>query len=394
MSEKKIEIKASWEKSFLVWWNIALESKSPIERMNIWLAENWKVDTKDKVVFFRLLSTMINSWMSLVDSLQILKDQSASPKLQLVIWKIMNRISWWSTLADSMSVHPDVFDKASVWIIRAWEKSGQLNNILKNLATQIENFAKLAWKIKWALMYPAVIILIVIWAISVIMTTVIPQIKEMFSSMWAVLPMPTQVLINISDFLLSKNSLIWVNNWLLVLWGAIAFFVVLKKLLNTKKGAYYFSLILLRTPMFKTIVQKMVVAKFCRWMSILIWSWMWIIDVLWLVSDMVWNEAYRLRTKRIVADVKQWLTMSQNMKKDVLYYPPMLVSMIAVWEKTAQLEEVTTKVAEFYEDEVNTIVDNLMSLLEPVIIVVVWGTVWWIIVAIMLPIMSISDIIW
>lgn len=395
MSEKKLEIRAGWQKRInLAKDHLPTEDKrSPVEKLNNRLAEKSSVKTKDKVVFFRLLSTMINSWMSLIESLEVLKEQIASPKLQLVIWKVSSNISWWWTLADSMEVYSDTFTKSEIWIIRAWEKSGKLNSILQNLATQVENFAKLWWKIKWALMYPAVIILIVIWAIAIIMTTVIPQIKEMFESMWAKLPGPTVMLINTSDFLLSP-WFFWINNWLLILWYIAIFFFTFVKLIHTKKWAYYFSLVLLKVPLIKVLVQKMIIAKFCRWMAILIWSWMWIIDALKLVSDMLWNEAYRQRTVRIIADVKQWLTISQNMKKDYLYYPPMLVSMIAVWEKTAQLEEVSTKVAEFYEDEVDTLVKNLMTLLEPIIIVVVWSTIWWIIIAIMLPIMSISDMIW
>lgn len=118
-----------------------------------------------------------------------------------------------------------------------------------------------------------------------------------------------------------------------------------------------------------------------------------LINSLYLLSDMVWNEAYRLRILRIISDVKQWLNMSQNMKRDVLYFPPMLVSMMSVWEETAQLEEVSKKVAEFYEEEVETAVAWLMSLLEPLIIVLVWLVIWWIIVAVMMPILSISDLV-
>lgn len=395
MLDKKLEIKASWDKKPKKKVDpAAIEILSPIQKINNWLAEKASVWVKDKVVFFRLLSTMINSWMSLIESLEILRDQAESPKLQLVISRVIKRTAAGSSLSDAMSYHPDVFDVSSIWIIKAWEKSGKLNTILTNLADQIENFAKLSWKIKWALMYPAVIMIIVVIAIVIIMTTVIPQIKEMFTSMWAKLPFATQLLIDTSDFLLAKNEILQINNLLLLVWLIIVLFIGFIKLIKTKKWSYYFSLVLLRIPLIKTILQKMIIAKFCRWMSILIWSWMWIIEVLWLISNMLWHEAYRIRTNRIAADVMQWLTMSQNMKRDVLYYPPMLVSMIAVWEKTAKLEEVTLKVADFYENEVNTIINNLMSLLEPLIIVVVWGSVWWIIIAIMLPIMSISDLIW
>jgi type IV pilus assembly protein PilC len=395
MPTKSLEIKAgSGENKIL----LTAESSeyqwlSVIEKLDYWLAEHSSVWIKEKVVFFRLMSTMIWASMSLNKSLEVLKDQTTSVKFANILKKIIQMIENWIDFSTSMEKFPEVFSWSECWLIRAWEKSWKLAVVLKNLADQIEASAKLTSKIKSAIMYPVMMIIVVLWAITAIMIFVIPEIKKMFESMWAELPAMTVALISTSDFLVWTNQLFWINNTILVLMflALLGFWFVYFK--NTKKWERIYNLFMLRVPLFWSLIKKMVIAKFCRWLNILTWSWMSLINSLYLLSEMLWNEAYRLRVLRIISDVKQWLTMSQNMKKDVLYFPPMLVSMLSVWEETAQLEEVTKKVAEFYEEEVDTAVSWLMSLLEPMIIVIVWVVIWWIIVAVMMPILSISDLV-
>ncbi len=364
-----------------------------IEKIDFWLAEHSSVWVKDKVIFFRLLATMVWAGMSLDKALHVLKDQSWSPKLANIIRRIISMVENWIDFSTSMSNFPEVFASSECWLVKAWEKSWKLTVVLKSLADQIESSAKLTSKIKSAIMYPSMMVIVVLVAITAIMLFVIPEIKKMFESMWAKLPHMTMVLLNTSDYLTWTNPLFWINNTIVLVMYIILvviWFIYFKK---TKKWERIYNLFMLRVPLFWSLIRRMVVAKFCRWLNILTWSWMSLINALYLLSEMVWNEAYRLRILRIISDVKQWLSMSQNMKRDILYFPPMLVSMLAVWEETAQLEEVTDKVSEFYEEEVNVAVEWLMSLLEPMIIVVVWVVIWWIIIAVMLPILSISDIV-
>ncbi|MCD5382639.1 type II secretion system F family protein [Candidatus Gracilibacteria bacterium] len=364
-----------------------------LKSIDFWFAEHSSVGVKDKVVFFRLLATMVGAGMSLDKSLDVLQDQASSPKLKNIIKKILSMIQDGIEFSTAMTRFPDVFASSEVGLVKAGEKSGKLTVVLKNLADQIESSAQLTGKIKGAIMYPAMMVIVVLFAIVAIMIFVIPEIKKMFESMGAQLPQMTTMLINTSDYLTSKNKLIGLNNTL-VLFMYIGLFVMgfiyFKK---TKKGEKIYNLFMLRTPLFGSLIRKMVIAKFCRGLTILIGSGMSLINSLYLLSEMVGNEAYRLRILRIISDVKQGLDMSQNMKRDSLYFPPMLVSMIAVGEETAQLEEVSKKVAEFYEEEVDTAVNSLMSLLEPIIIVVVGLVIGGIIVAVMLPILSISDIV-
>lgn len=390
---KNLEIKA-WSEDWII-----LNSKSEyewlwvIEKIDFWMAEHSSVSIKDKVVFFRLLSTMVWASMSLDKSLAVLWGQTSSPKLSNVVKRLLSMIENWIDFSSAMWKFPDVFTSSECWLIRAWEKSWKLSVVLKSLAEQIESSAKLTSKIKSAIMYPSMMIVVVISAIVAIMIFVIPEIKKMFESMWAELPQMTQILLNTSDYLIWTHPLFWLNNTIVLIFYlliVVFWFIYFKW---TKKWERLFNLFMLRFPLFWSLIRKMIVAKFCRWLNVLTWSWMSLINSLYLLSEMLWNEAYRLRVLRIISDVKQWLNMSQNMKRDVLYFPPMLVSMIAVWEETAQLEEVTKKVADFYEDEVDTAVSWLMSLLEPMIIVIVWLVIWWIIVAVMMPILSISDLV-
>ena len=390
---KNLEIRAwMWSNSFS-WVKSEYDWLWIIEKIDFWMAEHSSVSVKDKVVFFRLLSTMIWASMSLDRSLRVLKDQSSSPKLANIIKRLVSMIEDWVDFSTSMSRFPDVFTSSECWLVKAWEKSWKLTVVLKSLADQVESSAKLTSKIKSAIMYPAMMIIVVLAAITAIMIFVIPEIKTMFESMWAELPQMTQVLINTSDYLVSSHPIFWINNTIILLLYITLFVFLFIYFKSTKKWERIFNLFMLRTPLFWSLIRKMVIAKFCRWLNILTWSWMSLINSLYLLSEMLWNEAYRLRVLRIISDVKQWLNMSQNMKRDVLYFPPMLVSMLSVWEETAQLEEVTKKVAEFYEDEVDTAVSWLMSLLEPMIIVLVWWVIWWIIVAVMMPILSISDLV-
>jgi len=390
---KNLEIKAGIENWAVVNTGSDYDWLWLIEKIDFWMAKHSSVSIKDKVVFFRLHSTMVWASMSLDKSLYVLRDQSGSPKLTNVIKRLIIMVENWVDFSTAMSKFPDVFNSSECWLVKAWEKSWRLTVVLRNLAEQIESSAKLTSKIKSAIMYPTMMIIVVLWAIVAIMIFVIPEIKKMFESMWAELPQMTQVLLNTSDYLIWTHWIFWINNTLVLLMYITLFVFWFIYFKNTKKWERIFNLFMLRVPLFWSLIRKMIVAKFCRWLYILNWSWMSLINSLYLLSEMLWNEAYRLRILRIISDVKQWLNMSQNMKRDVLYFPPMLVSMLAVWEETAQLEEVTKKVSEFYEEEVDTAVSWLMSLLEPLIIVIVWLVIWWIIVAVMMPILSISDLV-
>ena len=393
-NSKKIEIKVTTSSKEVKSINLPEEEStlSTYDQINDYLGQYSQVTIEEKLIFYRLFATMINAWVSLIESLNVLTDQAKSPKFKKILKVIKTRISGWSTIANSMKLYPDVFDQSEIWVIKAWEESWKLKEILMKLASQIEKTALIEWKVKWAMIYPFVIILVVMGAMYAIMTLVIPQIKEMFTSMWAELPPATKMLISLSDFL-GTSWIFWINNWILIIGGALFFYLLFSIWKRTDMWAYYTSYGLLYFPLFGMISQKISVAKFCWAISLLTWSWIDLIESLQLTANMIWNQAYKIRILRIVQDVQQWLSVAQNMKSDALYFPPMVSSMIYVWEKTGQISEVSLKVSEFLDDEVDSLIKNLMQLIEPLIIVVVWIMVAWIVIAVMVPLLSMSDIV-
>lgn len=390
--EKKIEIKLATSPKEIESMLKEEDKRSTVKKIDDYLAQFFDVTLADKVIFYRLFATMINAWVPLIESLVVLKEQTKSPKFKVILDSVIRRVSSGSTIANSMHLYPEVFEDAEIWVIKAWEESGKLKDILLKLADQIERSSLITWKIKWAMIYPVVILLVVLLSLYAIMVLVIPKIKEMFSSMWAELPEITQMLINASDFLLEEWFL-WINNWVSIILLCILSFIIFTYWKKTKTWDYYTSLALLYVPLFWMLEQKISVAKFCSAISLLTGSGIDLIESLRLTSNMIWNDAYKIRILRIVQDVQQWLSVAQNMKRDTLYFPSMVTSMILVWEKTGRISEVTSKVAEYFESEVDALIKNLMQLIEPLIIVVVWLLVAWIVVAVMVPLLSMSDIV-
>jgi type IV pilus assembly protein PilC len=367
-------------------------NRGPIEEINRWLASQGSLKLKDKVTFYRLFATMINSGISVIKSLSILKDQIESPKLQIIIENLVDRIEKGDTLSRALSLYPKEFLDAEVGMIHAGEESGKLNTALVNLADQTEKSSSLTKKLKGAMIYPAVVFLMLIGALFAVMTFVIPQIKDMFESFGAELPLPTQMLITMSDFMTAHGGPLGLLNALNVIILIVAFIVGVMYFKTTPMGRPLWDGFLLRIPIFGILNQKVALAKMCRGIATLTSSGIPIIKALSICADMIGNELYKKRVLRVSEDVKIGISIADNMRGDSRFFPNMLVSMIGVGEQTAQLDKITMKIAEFYEEEVADMVKNITALLEPIIIVAVGLSVGGLVVAIMLPILSLSDL--
>lgn len=356
----------------------------------IWIL--WKIDqfllarqsltVKDKVIFFRLLSTMINAWITLSKWVSILEKQE---KKQTVLKNILQRFSRelreWKGLSECLSLFPTSFSPAEVWMIESGEKTWKLNTSLKDLADQVEKIASINGKLKSALMYPAMIVIVVIGVIIVMMTMVVPKLLEIFE--WSDnLPITTQILIMISNFFVYYW---WVFMGLIIL-SVISFIIFA----GTQKGKYYIDKTTLKIPIFGMIIQKIILSKFSRVLSGMLKSWVSIVESLRIASDAVGNEVYRQRILFLRDDIKKWLKIYESLEDDPLF-PEMMVSMIQIWEQTAKVDEVILKVADFYDEEVDNTVWVINKLLEPIIIVTMSVVVWFIALAIMQPIMNLAD---
>lgn len=356
-------------------------NRTIFDKINDLVVDLQKVKTSEKVIFFRLLSTMTNAWMWVLKSVSILEKQEKNPVFKKIMWRFCEELKEWKKLSECMLLYPTSFSEAEIWIIRAWEKTGQLNKVLTDLATQIEKVEGISWKIKSAMMYPAFIILVVIWVVAVMMIFVVPKLLEIFDSK-AELPPSTKALIFISD--------IFTSYWIVMVLFVIVSYVFLLVWKKTPTGNYLFDSFKLKIPVFWQINQKLILSKFSRVFSWLVWSGVSIVESLKITAEAVWNEVYKQRIILLSQDIAGGINMWESLDGDKLF-PDMMVQMIQVWEQTAKLDQTIVKVADFYDDQVDNTIWVLNKLLEPFIIVTLAVIVWFIAIAIMQPIMNLAD---
>ncbi len=358
-------------------------SKTLLETINEKLISMQSLKTKDKVIFYRLLATMSNAWIGLVRAISILEAQEKNLVLKKILWDFIVMLRSWKKLSDCMDEYPKSFSEAEIWIIRSWEKIWKLNSILLDLADQVEKVNSINGKLKWALLYPAFIIAVVVWVIFVMMTMVVPKLLEIFDDK-SKLPESTQILIAISNFM--------VNYWFLIIWFivfAVIWIILWKK---TPSWKYLFDKFILKIPVFWEVLQKIILSKFSRVFWNMVSSWVSMVEWLKIVSDVVWNEVYRQKILLLATDVKSWIRINESLEWSSLF-PEMMVQMIKVWEETANLDKTISKVADFYDEQVDNTIRTLNKLLEPFIIVFLAIVVWFIAMAIMQPIMNLADTI-
>lgn len=357
---------------------------SLLTKIDEFLLSKQSLTVKDKVIFFRLLSTMINAGITLSKWVSILEKQEKKQTiLKNILIRFWKELKEWKGLSECLALYPSSFSAAEVGMIESWEKTWKLNTSLRDLADQVEKIASINGKLKSALMYPAMIVIVVIGVVMIMMTMVVPKLLEIFAGSDN-LPWTTQILIAISDF--------FVYYWwlfILIVVGSIIWVTVWK---NTPSGKYYFDKILLHIPIFGMVTQKIILSKFARVLSWMLKSWVSIVESLRITSDAVWNEVYRQRILFLRDDIKKWLKIYESLEDDPLF-PEMMVSMIQIGEQTAKVDEIILKVADFYDEEVDNTIWVINKLLEPIIIVTMACIVWFIALAIMQPIMNLADTI-
>lgn len=368
----------------------AINSKGLMDQLNHALARFTPIKTADKVSFFRLLAVMINAGISIVKALHILEEQTGNLHMKEVIGDLAHKIETGSPFSKALRDWNQYFTESQIGMVEAGEASGRLNQTLLQIAVETEKSASLASKIKGAMIYPVVVILILIGAGFAVMTFVMPRIKEMFESLGGELPAMTKLLIGASDFLVGKT--VGISNALLIIMVIIGLVFALLAWKKTDAGKYMWSQIVLRLPVFGKMAQKVALARFCRGLSTLINSGVSIIKALRITASSVGNGVYEKRVNQIADDVKQGITMGENMKDDERYFPSMVVGMISVAEQTAQIDTITGKIADYYEEQVDDMVKNLSSLMEPIIIVVLGLAVGFLVISVMMPILQSSDL--
>lgn len=360
------------------------------EKINQYLARFAPITSDDKVSFFRLMATMINAGIALTKALKILEDQTENPHFKQIISDIVLKIENGLSFSEALSGHSKYFSEAQIGMVESGEATGRLNQTLLQIATETEKSAQLTKKIKGAMIYPVTILLILAAALYAVMTIVMPKIKDVFDSLGSELPAMTKMLIGMSNFMTSNTG--YLPNSVLILIATGVLIGILLWWKKTATGKILWTTFIMRLPVFGALAKKAALARFCRSLSTLTGSGVSILKALSITAASVGNPLYEKRVKMISEDVRRGITIGENMKDDKQYFPPMLVGMISVAEQTAQIDKITDKLADYYEEELDDTVKNLSRLMEPIIIVILGSAVGFLVISVMLPILQSSDL--
>ena len=335
------------------------------------------IKTRDVVIFTRQFSTMINSGLPLVQALTILSEQTDNKALAAVTRKVVFDVESGNTVADALSKHPKAFTNLYVNMVAAGEAGGILDTILMRLATFLEKNDALVRKVKGAMIYPSVIMSVAAIAIIVLLLFVIPVFESMFASVGQALPLPTRIVIAASKFL---NAYWWMLGG-----GILLFGFMFKRYYASNSGKLVIDRLALKMPVLGDVLRKSAVSRFTRTLGTLISSGVSILEGLEITAKTAGNRVIQDAIMASRASIAGGDTIAQPLQKSKVF-PPMVISMIAVGEQTGGLDEMLSKIADFYDEEVDAAVSNLLSLLEPIMIVFLGVVVGGMVVAMYLPI--------
>jgi type IV pilus assembly protein PilC len=340
-----------------------------------------KVTTKDLVVFTRQFATMIDAGLALVQCLDILSRQQENKVFKTVLIDVKESVESGSTFADALKKHPRIFDELFVNLVAAGEVGGILDTILNRLAAYLEKAHKLKKKVKGAMTYPATVVGVAVVVIGVIMVFVIPSFQKMFADFGSALPVPTQIVINISNF---------IRSWIFAIIGAFMLFIFLfKRFYATPRGRELVDAYSLKLPVFGILLRKVAVAKFSRTLGTMISSGVPILDGLDIVAKTAGNKTVENAIMKVRKSISEGKTIAEPLEKTGVF-PPMVCQMIAVGEQSGSIDGMLNKIADFYDDEVDDAVSNLTAMMEPMLMLFLGTTVGGLVIAMYLPIFKIA----
>jgi type IV pilus assembly protein PilC len=343
-----------------------------------------KVKTDDLVIFSRQLATMVDAGIPLVGALDILGEQIENKAFGSVILKIRNDIETGSSLSEALSKHKKIFSSLFVSMVKAGESSGMLDDILDRLAAYLEKTSALQKKIAAALIYPAVVSSMAVAITLLLLIKVIPVFKDIFSGFGSALPTPTLVLIAISDAVRKYFLLV------LIIIAGIVFLV--SRYVKSEKGRFVYDSLLLKMPIFGLLFKKVAISKFTRTLSTLIKSGVPILNSLDIVGKTAGNKAIEIAVETVRTNVREGENIADPLARSKLF-PPMVVRMISVGEQSGQLEKMLTKIADFYDVQVDAAVSGLTSLIEPLVIAFLGIVIGTVVICMFLPIFKLASVV-
>jgi type IV pilus assembly protein PilC len=343
-----------------------------------------RIKGKDLAVFSRQFATMIGAGLSMIRALGILADQTESKPLKAVIDDVRREVEQGESLSAALSMHPEAFNRLYIAMVSAGEAAGVLDDTLDRLATIIEKQVQLRGKIKSALTYPVAVLGLVVVVVVAMLLFVVPTFEGMYSDVGGKLPLPTRILLALSDLTTKGAPLLLV--------GAVAGVIGLRKWFKTAGGRMARDTALLRVPVMGGLVQKTAMTRFARTLSVLMRSGVPVLDSFQITSETVNNAV----VSRAVLDAQAAVQRGESMHGPLVHhpvFPAMVVQMLAVGEETGAVDTLLDKVGDFYEQEVESTVDGLTSLLEPMLIAVLGSVVGGMVVALYLPMFNLINLV-
>lgn len=343
-----------------------------------------RIKEKSVVVFCRIFSTMINAGLPLIQCLDLLAQQEDNKTFAKIIRGIKEDIEGGTSLTDALKKYPKVFDELFVNLISAGEAGGILDVVLSRLSNYMEKAMKLKSKVKGAMTYPIAVLVISCGVVALLLVKVIPVFTKMYEGSGAQLPGPTAMLVAASEFAQSY--------WWFALGVLIAIFFAFNRFYKTERGRWTIDSLLLKAPIFGTLLKKVAVAKFSRTLSTMLSSGVPILEGLSIVSKTSGNVVVEDALMKTRQSISEGQSIAEPLEQAKIF-PPMVVQMIAVGEATGALDAMLSKIADFYDDEVDAAVSAMMTLLEPVMMVFLGGIVGGMIIAMYLPIFKMASVV-
>lgn len=338
-----------------------------------------KVKQSDLVLFTRQLSSMLSSGLTLFRALEILREQMQNPQMTEVVSSLISEVQDGKTLAQALEKHPQVFSTIYVSIIRAGEKSGLLDKVLLRLADNLEKQAKLKSTVKGALMYPVIVIILMIVVMSIMMIFVIPQLTVLYTNLNVELPLPTKIVVGISNFMIAA--------WPLILLGGGAVFIGFRKWAKTEGGKILIDTTLLKLPVFGKLITQTILAEFSRTFGLLVGTGTLVVQALNETADTTGNTLFKNAIFGVSKQVEKGVTVGDSMAYYPLF-PPLLIQLVKIGEQTGKIDDTLIKASEYFEREVDQTVKTLTTAMEPFIMVVLGVGVAFLIISVITPIYS------
>jgi len=361
---------------------ISIEEDANVQQKSVVAAKKVKLD--DLVIFSRQLATMVEAGIPLVNVLDILGQQVENKAFGETVKKLKDDVETGSSFSQALAKHPRIFSALYINMVRAGESSGMLDEILNRVAVYLEKTATLQRKVKSAMVYPIAVITISIAITIFLLVKVVPTFKGIFDMLGGSLPLPTQILLAVSDFL---------RKWFVYgLIGVIVAVIVIVRGSKTESGKLALDTIVLKLPVFGNIIKKVSVAKFSRTFSTLVKSGVPILSSLDIVAKTSGNKIVEKAVNNAKKAVQEGKNLADPLSKTPVF-PPMVVRMISAGEQAGELEKMLSKIADFYDEQVDAAVDGLTSLIEPMIILFLGVIVGGIVLAIFMPIFKITEIL-